>query len=192
MKKKNIALLLAMALMMTAVLTACGPKTTDVSGTYTYTISKDDGAGNYYLNGFVAAGGGHMENTLVLNSDKTYTLTKKLISDDSGEMQYGVELLYVFTGTYTNEGTTVTLSKAQDCEFSEEWGLFLTTGEFTNCAGKASHGDVVANWGNDPVDPLDMFASPYYAVSSNAEVKVNVDASANTYSYAQAGSSDDD
>lgn len=102
-----------------------------------------------------------------------------------------VVLVYTFTGTYTADGNTVTLSPASDCEWMENWGKFQGYG-FVNSKGT----------GADPVQPkgpsnetylaLDHFGGSFLiapessvdaSVVNNVAVKVEVDAVSGSFDY---------
>lgn len=187
---KTLALTLAVASLSVAAISfaACGE--TDVSGTYKYSMDADDVAGNLYNNGFLVAVSATQENTLVLDATTmTYTLTKEVTAPANS-----VDLKYVFTGTYTNDGYEVTLSKATDCTFDEAWGDFIATGYLKNTSGQASKGDMANSSGDTMNDPLLYFSTPYWnygATDGNQETKVTVNTDG-SFTYVITGSSDDE
>ncbi len=100
-----------------------------------------------------------------------------------------IVLHYVFTGTYTAEGNTVTLSPATACTWSESWGSLQNYG-FTNVSG--SENDRVYPKGptGESYLPLDHFSGSYLfaftdaeTVTNNFAVKVELDKAGSTFTY---------
>lgn len=77
-----------------------------------------------------------------------------------------VILKYVFTGTYTAEGTTVTLNPPTACTWSEDWGVFQNHG-FKN--GSGNENDKV--WPKGESDKyfwaIEHFVGPYIIATSH-------------------------
>lgn len=198
-KTKNIvvALVAVLAMAFSAIaFAACGSdkdKTTNVNGTYTLTLSAEDCSGNFFSNGYLANAGAYQVNTLVLEDGK-YTLTKFVTSGDNKNTEvdppiaYDVNHTMIFTGTYTNEGSTVTLSAAETCDYDLQWGLYTMVG-FVNAKGSTANGDKITT-GDKEIDPLTFFATAYFNTNGNEETVVEV--SGNTFTYVKAASSDDD
>lgn len=103
-------------------------------------------------------------------------------------------LNYVFTGTYTAEGTTVTLNPAQTCVWSEDWGSLQNYG-FTNVSG-TEEDELVYSKGPTGYKFLvmDHFSSPFLFAPTikddnipdatyNYAVKIVVDKTAGTFVY---------
>ena len=188
MKMMKQILAFALALLMVCALTACGGGgSKSVAGTYTVTMDAEECANNLVHNGYLAASVPTEVNTLVLNDDNTYTYTTHITTEKNG-----VELKYVFTGTYTNTDAEVTLEAPTDCEFSEVWGAFTDYG-FLNSSGKHSEGAVVQCKAESGHKPLEMFLTPYLIDSDETgDVKVTLDADNATCTYSSVASSDDD
>ena len=98
-------------------------------------------------------------------------------------------LNYVFTGTYTVEGNTVTLPPADGCSWSENWGQLQNYG-FTNVSG--NEGDKVFPKGptGESYLPLDHFSGNFLfaftdaeTVTNNFAVKVEVNQADRTFTY---------
>lgn len=98
---------------------------------------------------------------------------------------------YVFKGTYTVDGTKVTLNAATSCEWSEDWGRMQAQG-FTNCSGDENDVVYPKGEGNEYYMPLDHFAGQYYfapgspagnAVTNNIAVKIEVNKTNNSFVY---------
>ena len=83
-----------------------------------------------------------------------------------------VKISYKFTGTYTAEGKTVTLSAATGCVWSEDWGGFQNHG-FTNVSGTEK--DMVFPKGptGESYHPLNHFGGKYYFASRDESVVNN-------------------
>ena len=175
-KRKSIkrSLLLIATILMVITVSACGSS----SGADTYTQELDfaEFANNSMSSGFLSAIGApdtsKQMNTLILNEDNTYSLTKNITitqgTDDSGD----IIIEYIFTGNYTKEGTMVTLDAAENVEYSEEWGSLVESGHKENISG------------SDEVR-LAYFPSQFLVESSggNAEATVEVNSKNNTLKY---------
>lgn len=198
-KNFKIALILVAATMVFALtLTACGGGNSAVNGTYTMNLTAEQCAGNLYVAGFMDSVQASQTNTLVLE-DGNYTLTKQLdtpaeiASEETGAFAPNVKVVFTFTGTYTMDGDVVVLSKAADCEFDANYGIFVEMGAgLLNDSGKASNGDMVNCFGTWDDDPLDFFPGEYFIKTFNEEVRVEIDKANNSYTLVKAASSDDD
>ena len=193
--KKIVTLLLALVLT-----TACCAALAD--STYTIFFPAEELAGTTEMNGFVSAMGMTELNTLILKDDGTYELTKLLGTLDEahevvgfeaeGTPVPGVEVCYVYTGAYTQDGDQVTLNIPDECVFSENWSVLVDSGYMSNSAGTASNGDRVVNYEGTDFDPMDNFGGPvykFYGHDTAINVTVNADG---TYTYNAVASSDDD
>lgn len=91
----------------------------------------------------------------------------KLIEEAQAPAATGpVVLKYVFTGTYTADGTTVTLNPPTACQWSEDWGIFQNHG-FKN--GSGNENDKV--WPKGESDKyfwaIEHFVGPYVIANSH-------------------------
>lgn len=173
--RKILTVILALSIVLT--LAACGDKSgdksggSDVAGTYTMALTFSDFGDKSNHSGYLGYSGSDQTtsqtNTLELKSDGTYTLTKHM--EDTGML---IKVDYVFSGSYTAEGQTVTLKAAEKCTYSEDWGNLF--GYITNIEGKDS----------TDAEILSVFPTQYYAVSEsgNADAVVTV-SSEGTFSY---------
>lgn len=168
---KILTVILTLSIVLT--LAACGGKSggSDVAGTYTMALTFSDIGENSNHSGYLGYSGSDQTtsqtNTLELKSDGTYTLTKHM--EDTGML---IKVDYVFSGSYTAEGQTVTLKAAEKCTYSEDWGNL--SGYVTNIEGKDS----------TDAEILSVFPTQYYAISEsgNADAVVTV-SSEGTFSY---------
>ncbi|NOU82745.1 hypothetical protein GC101_28175 [Paenibacillus sp. LMG 31459] len=179
-----------MAIVMIATLAlglaACGGGSKDISGTYSIDYTTEQLSGNLSNNGYLVAVNATQKNTLVLNKDGNYEYTK-VVSGETAK----VALTYKFTGSYSNEGTAVTLKVPTDVEFNEDWGQLQEAGK-TNSDGKASEGATVQKAEGVSIEPSKFFSSPYYAESEAKDVAMTVDTDNATFTFAEATSSDDE
>ena len=192
--KKLTALILALVLGL-----SCAAALAEA--TYTCYYTTEALAGVTDNNGFVTGSGMTEMNTLVLKDDGTYEYTKLLgtvgedgevkeLETENGTMRF--EIRYTYTGTYTQEGDQVTLNVADECDFSEDWGVLVDYGYMQNSEGKASEGGRVTNYEGTDYDPMDNFGSPVYKFAGHdAPVSVTVNADG-TFTYNAVASSDDD
>lgn len=197
---KNGSILVAATLIFALALTACGGGggSAKVNGTYTMELSTEECAGNLYVAGFMDSVQASQTNTLVLENGN-YTLTKQLntpaeiTSAEAGTFSPNVKVVFTFTGTYTMDGDVVVLSKAADCEFDANYGIFVDMGAgLLSDSGKASNGDMVNCFGTWDDDPLDFFPGEYFNKTFNDEVRVEIDTANSSYKIVKAASSDDD
>ena len=154
---------------------ACG---NSVAGTYKQEIAVE----NLSQSGFISAMSAQglitgQTNTLVLNKDKTYELTKELDFDLTSPAAGGQEMLvkYVFTGTYTFEDNKVTLSAATYCIANEKWG-----------AAEAYTGGKDNENSEDDADLLNCFVGDLWdrwIPKGNAEQVVTVNIENGTFAY---------
>ncbi len=97
--KKLLSIALSLCLLLSVALA-------DVTLTKVYTT--EDLVSNTFHNGFVTAIGMTGENTVVLKDDGTYEYTKRLLQTaEDGTVT--ADIVYTFTGTYTQDGDTVVL-----------------------------------------------------------------------------------
>lgn len=103
-------------------------------------------------------------------------------------------LRYLFTGTYTADGTTITLNPAETCVWSEDWGRLQAHG-FTNVSG-TEEDELVYSKGPTGYKFLvmDHFSSPFLFaptikddnipdVTYNYAVKIIVDKARGSFTY---------
>ena len=103
-------------------------------------------------------------------------------------------LNYLFTGTYTADGTTITLNPADTCVWSEDWGRLQDHG-FTNVSG-TEEDELVYSKGPTGYKFLvmDHFSSPFLFaptikddnipdVTYNYAVKIIVDKASGSFTY---------
>lgn len=103
-----------------------------------------------------------------------------------------VYITYTFYGTYTeNSDGTVTLSAAESCNWTEDWGVLEGQG-FNSASGTES--DTVYPKGSSSswFLPLDHFSGGYWyaptsgtEVTNNNAVTIELDSSAGTFSYVE-------
>ena len=178
MKKRNVFSLIAMLIMAVAMcvcFAACG---STVAGTYTLNMSGADIKGKTEHGGFVDTMVDlgvitDQKNTLVLNGDKTYDLTKEIMFDTTVPAAQGQEMTvkYVFSGTYTFEENKVTLSAATYCTAVEKWGM-----AGTSLGEKDTDSE-------DDEDLLNYFATQYWEVGQNVEQTVTIDTEKLNFTY---------
>ncbi len=156
-------------------LTACGSK---VAGTYTLQLSGEDITGKSYMAGFIDAMASMgvitgQTNTLVLNGDKSYELTKEIQFDTSVPAAQGLPMAvkYTFKGTYTAKDDQVTLSAATYCTAFEQWG-----------GAAASLGEKDTNSDEDE-DILYYFNTQYWDTKGNDEQVVTIDTENLKFAY---------
>jgi hypothetical protein len=92
-----------------------------------------------------------------------------------------LEITYVFKGTYTYEGDTVTLNPATSCAWKEDWGALRAYG-FLDCSGTEVD-KVVRSTAYGENDPLGYFGGIYFYSSGNVAVKVKLIKGSNTFEY---------
>lgn len=186
--KKIIAILT-----LIAMLAACSCAFA-ASGTYTAYFSTGEMSGSCAHSGFIAGVKASEKNTLVLNEDGTYEYTKFVGNFDENlePVEGGVALSFVYTGTYEEDGSTITLKIPTECVFSENWAALDEAGYLSSSEGKASAGDIVRCKENQTHDPMLIFPGPLY---QDAEALVDVVVTINadgTFTYNAVASSDDD
>jgi len=169
------SLLLIATILMVITITACSSNSGGAE-TYTQELDFDEFADNSTSSGFLSAIGtpdtSKQINTLILNEDNTYSLTKNISITDKDDEE-DIILKYIFTGNYTEKGTTVTLDAAENVEYSEEWGPSLVD---------AGYQENIS--GNDE-ERLAYFPSRFLVESNegNADVTVEVNSENNTFKY---------
>ena len=186
--KKIIAILT-----LVAMLVACSCAFA-ASGTYTAYFSTAEMSGSCAHSGFIAGVGGSEKNTLVLNEDGTYEYTKFVgnLDENLEPVEGGVALCFVYTGTYEEDGSTITLKAPTECVFSENWANLAELGYFMNSEGKASEGGIVQCKENQTHDPMLIFPGPLYQDADElVDVVVTINADG-TFTYNAVASSDDD
>ena len=186
--KKLIAILT-----LVAMLAACSCAFA-ASGTWTAYFTTEQMSGSCAHSGFIAGVGGSEKNTLVLNEDGTYEYTKFVGKFDENlePAADGIALSFVYTGTYEEDGSTITLKVPTECVFSENWANLVELGYFLNSEGKASAGDIVQCKENQTHDPMLIFpGSLYQDAAELVDVVVTIN-SDGTFTYNAVASSDDD
>lgn len=176
--KGKVLSLLAMVVLtvcMCVCFAACG---SSVAGTYTFKMTGSEIKGKTSAGGFVDSmidlgvitG---QTNTLVLNGNNTYELTKEVEFDLTNESAGGQDMAvkYVFTGDYTYEGNTVTLSPSTYCTAYETWG-----------AASAYLGDKDLDSDEDET-LLGYFSTQYWVQGGNSEQVVTIDTENFTFAY---------
>ena len=189
MKTRKIIAILTLI----AILTACSSAFA-ASGTYTAYFTTEDMSGSCAHSGFIAGVGASEKNTLVLNEDGTYEYTKFVSKFDENQepIEGALALRFVFTGSYEEDGNTITLKVPTECVFSEDWASLAAAGYFMNSEGKASEGDIVQCKETQTHDPMLIFPGPLYQDADelvDVVVTINTDG---TFTYNAVASSDDD
>ena len=178
---------------LVAMLTACCSAFA-ASGTYTAYFSTEDMSGSCAHSGFIVGVGASEKNTLVLNEDGTYEYTKLVSKFDENlePVEGALALRFVYTGSYEEDGSTITLKVPAECVFSEDWASLKDAGYFMNSEGKASAGDIVQCKENQTHDPMMIFPGPLYQDAAElVDVVVTINADG-TFTYNAVASSDDD
>ena len=204
--KKLIALVLALALCASLVLTA------SAESVYVKKYTLEEITQNTFHNGFVTALGCVEVNTLTLNDDGTYVYVKELHQEDeNGNVLEAAEgapvvlVTYTFTGAYTQDGDTVVLSFPVKVNFSENWGNLADMGYFLNSEGEAAYadgeitGDSVQCKEEESHVPFDIFPGAFMndslATSDAAfdaeECTVTVTLNGDSFDYVIVNSDDD-
>jgi len=194
--KKLAILLVALVLAMTLCCSALAE-----SKTYTHFFPAEELAGTTDLNGFISAMAMTQLNTVELKDDGTYVYTKLLGTLDENHepanmVQDGAELravnvLYTFTGTYTQEGVQVVLNIPETCEFSEDWGALYDIQALQNSAGTAANDDRVRNYEGWDHSSMEVFTNPVYKYMEPAAVTITLNDDG-TFDYVAAANSDDE
>lgn len=140
--KKVVAVCMVVVLGVACLmLTACGNAGSGEGGnagaekeTYVNEHELADVANMTYHSGYIvgafAEAGGTYTVTLELDGEN-YTLTKHMVGADED----GVDLLFAYSGTYTQDGDEVTLEVPTKCEWSEDWAGLEDYGAFINGSG---------------------------------------------------------
>lgn len=177
--KGKVLSLISMAILSVCLcfcFTACGGNA--VAGTYKQEIAAADLSPSGFLSSMAGTGViTGQTNTLVLNKDNTYELTKEIDFDTTNPAAQGQEMAvkYVFTGTYTYEENKVTLSAATYCTALEKWG-----------AASAYIGEKDNETSDDDADLLNCFATQLWdkwIPKGNVEQTVTVDTENLTFRY---------
>lgn len=162
---------------------------TEEGRVYTFALTTEDLNEKIDHSGFATAVGAQQKNKLVLKDDGTYEYTKELATfDEDGNVTAdGIDIVYVFTGKYTEADGEVTLEIPEDCEFDENWAPFVDLGYLLNSKGKASDGDKVVPDDGEPRDPMNYFLTEYYADSEKCDspVVVTVDDETGEFAYVE-------
>lgn len=100
-----------------------------------------------------------------------------------------IVLNYVFTGTYTVDGSTVILAPADGCSWSESWGQLQGYG-FTNISGDENDKVFPKGATGEFYLPLDHFSGSFLfaftdaeTITNNFAVKVELDKAGSTFTY---------
>ncbi|MFR3796453.1 MAG: hypothetical protein ACLT1X_02790 [Christensenellales bacterium] len=157
---------------------------------------------NTFHNGFVTAIGMTGENTVVLKDDGTYEYTKRLLQTaEDGTVT--ADIVYTFTGTYTQDGDTVVLQFPTAGTASENWGAL--TGSYFQNTENAAFADsdyaagVVQCKEAESHLIADLFEGPYLldnlttsdAAFDAEECTVTITVSGDTFDYVITNSDDD-
>lgn len=173
--KRTVTLVSCLAVTATAAsLSACslmvpalkGESGGGVTGTYTFDLTKyDDTWSDKVLDSemwrITAGVGAYAKDTLVLNADGTYALTKEMGGDAAADEHWGTDgsknfLWFKYFGTYTASGSVVSLSactsiavEAASYSMTEEYGLannieYTETSDLTFKAG-TKNGELVVD-----------------------------------------------
>lgn len=191
--KKLLSIALSLCLLLSVALA-------DVTLTKSYTT--EDLVSNTFHNGFVTALGMTGENTIVLKDDGTYEYTKRLmqVAEDG---TVSCDIVYTFTGTYTQDGDTVVLAFPTAGTASENWGSL--TGSYFQNTESASFADsdyaagIVQCKEEESHVMADLFEGPYLLdnlTTSDAafdadECTVTITISGDTFDYVITNSDDD-
>ncbi len=195
-RKKVISTVLVLAMIVScfAMLAGCsGGGSKSVVGTYTNVIT---GADN--LNGQLHGGGfanttlndtAALTDTLVLNEDNTYTLTKFYdagegavnTGEDGSEVNVRIKIEFVYHGEYAVDGDTVTLKACTSMDYNEDWGVFdaMGVGPVTQ-QGTITDPTATANAG---LTSSYMATFPGMSMSASAEGNVDQQITLNGSSY---------
>ena len=172
----------------------------DVTLTKVYTT--EDLVSNTFHNGFVTAIGMTGENTVVLKDDGTYEYTKRLMQTaEDGTVT--ADIVYTFTGAYTQDGDTVVLMFPTAGTASENWGSL--TGSYFQNTENAAFADsdyaagVVQCKEAESHLIADLFEGPYLldnlttsdAAFDAEECTVTITVSGDTFDYVITNSDDD-
>lgn len=165
---KNVKAVVAVVMILTIALamTACGGSKLD--GTYTHNVYLSESGNLYAWSALFLPAVNQQEdytsdttpievNTLVLDGGN-YTLTKAINLYSEAHGFTAIDLKYTFTGTYTEDGTTVTLAIPTQCDYKVIWSEAAITnsgGMIANSEGTSTeisdecftffNGDYVAN-----------------------------------------------
>ncbi len=171
---RSMIALTLMAILCLGVV-ACGKS---VAGSYKLELDGEEMKGHTATDAFiesmidmsVATG---QTDTLVLNDNKTYELTKEIHFDSENPATGGMEMavVYTFTGTYTVKDNQVTLSAATYGKAVETWG-----------AAEAYLGNKDYD-SNEDEEVLTYFATKYWAQGENTEQVVTINADTMTFGY---------
>lgn len=187
--KKSLALFLATMMVTggTFALSACGGNS--VEGTYTQYLDAEALSGKTFRTGFITAMASYgtlsQTNTLELDAEGGYTLTKDIsIASDSSmaENGYMIHHVYIYSGTYTNDKTTVTLSVPTSLDASEFWGAL--DGQFDYLESFEHRGlfDYTAESYGEQL--INFFNGAEWKLSGQAdEQKVTLEKSNNSFEY---------
>ena len=162
---------------------------------YTFALTTEDLAGKTAHNGFISGIGAQERNKVILKEDGTYEYTKEvaIYDEDGNKNEDGVDLVYLYTGKYTEADGEVTLEIPEDCEFKENWASLEEKGYLLSSEGKASEGDLVTPKEGETYDPMNTFLTEYYVDSANCDspVVIIVDDETGEFSYKEVESDDD-
>lgn len=168
---------------------------TEEGRVYTFELTKEDLAGKTAHNGFISGTGAQERNKVVLKDDGTYEYTKEVAKydEDGNKQEDDLDLVYVYTGKYTEADGEVTLEIPEDCEFKEDWGILEEKGYLLSSEGKASAGDKVVPKEGEEYDPMNTFLTEYYVDSAKCDspVVIIVDDETGEFSYKEVESDDD-
>ena len=182
--KRNVSILLAV-LLLTLSVVACAPATEKVAGTYTQVLDADALKGNTYRSGFVTAmasyGTLQQTNTLVLNTDGTYTLEKYLfIGEEEGDKMLTVD--YIFTGTFRVEKDTVWLNAAETLDASENWSILSEQFDYLETFEHRAGTEETAEHYGDTL--IQFFPGAEWKLSgANADQAITLNTQDHTFSY---------
>ena len=196
--KKLLSIALALCLLLSVALA-------DVTLTKVY--KTEDLVSNTFHNGFVTAIGMTGENTVVLKDDGTYEYPKRLMQTVPMLIGFGctvpADIVYTFTGTYTQDGDTVVLMFPTSGTASENWGSLA--GSYFQNTENAAFADsdyaagVVQCKEAESHLIADLFEGPYLldnlttsdAAFDAEECTVTITVSGDTFDYVITNSDDD-
>ena len=120
------------------------------------------------------------EDTLVLNSDGTYTLTKVMRSTvfpEGSIMTEHINVKYTFNGTYVQYENIVTLNSPTEGTADVDWGTIA------NSVPDAKDSEGVFNSTDNP-EILSMFTTGFFSAnSSSSSMQVTISVSDKTFSF---------
>lgn len=167
---KTIAFSLAATFTLSAALFVGGCSPKGLEKTLTASFSEQTTAEKSFHSGTFKEYPATTSDTLKLEKDFGYTLTKRI--ETTSESNVKIKAEYVFGGKYSVADSVITLEKASTCTYSEDYGDLNGKGLLKNRSGTEKTDETA----------LEHFNSAYLVRTGNADMKIKINDADATFS----------